>query len=299
MGQATEQVSQRNLPSGASKIKGTAKQRWRPTFVQVVLGVPILYMTLIYLIPVGSVLLKSVAEPDLGFTHYVRALTDPVILQVLWITLKIAFIVSIAAVLLGYPVAYLISRQPPQRARILTMLVIIPFWTSVLVRSFAWIVILGDQGLVANLLQPFTGSTEGILYSQTAVILAMTQVLLPYAILVLKGAMDQIDITLVAAARSLGANPFFAYLRVYFPLTLPAVFSSGMLVFVISLGFYITPALVGGPRESTIAILIERNISVLFDWPMAATLSTILLIVTVVIYVTVQKLTRVRTVVTL
>src|SRR5690625_2623567 len=299
MGQATMQQSRGALPDGQPTKKGSVKRRWRPTFVQVVLGVPIIYMTLIYLVPVGSVLVRSVTEPQFGFDHYVRALTDPVILQVLWITLKIAFIVAVASVILGYPVAYLISRQPPQRARILTMLVIIPFWTSVLIRSFAWIVILGDQGLVANLLSPFTGTTDGMLYSQAAVVLAMTQVLLPYAILVLKGAMDQIDITLVSAARSLGAKPFFAYLRVYFPLTLPAVFSSGMLVFIISLGFYITPALVGGPRESTIAILIERNISVLLDWPMAATLSTILLVVTVAIYLTVQKLTRVRAVVTL
>src|SRR5690625_3619042 len=132
MGQATMQQSRGALPDGQPTKKGSVKRRWRPTFVQVVLGVPIIYMTLIYPVLVGPLLARGVTQPQFGFHDYVRPLTDPVILQVLWITLRIAVLVAVASVIRGHQVAYLISRQPPQRARILTMLVIIPVCTSVL-----------------------------------------------------------------------------------------------------------------------------------------------------------------------
>lgn len=285
----------------SARSTGTARHRPRkrlnlrkPTFLEVVLGVPIIFMIIMYGYPVFNVLRLSVTDPTLGFENYVRALTSPTILQVLWITFRIAIITAALAALIGLPVAYFMTRLPPRQARYLTMLIVIPFWTSVLVRSFAWIVLLGDGGVVANFLSIFTGSTQGILYTEPAVILSMVHILLPYTILITKGALDQIDIGLVRAARTLGAGPIRSYTKVYLPIAMPAVLNSAVLVFVLSLGYYITPALIGGAEQTMIAMLIERNISVVIDWGLAATLSVILLVVSIIVLGVVQKFTKVK-----
>jgi ABC-type spermidine/putrescine transport system permease subunit I len=213
---------------------------------------------------------------------------------VLGITVRIAVEVAIFCLILGFPVAYYMSRLPARRARLVALFVIIPFWTSILVRSFAWIVILGDGGLVATLLSPFTGSTAGMLYTEPAVVLAMVHVMLPFTILIIKSSLDQIDPTLVRAARTLGARPVAAFVKVYLPLARPAAISGTMLVFIMALGFYITPALVGGAKQTMLAMLIERKVNVQFDWPGAATLSTMLLVASIGLYLIVQRLAKTR-----
>ncbi|MGY1846315.1 MULTISPECIES: ABC transporter permease [unclassified Blastococcus] len=279
-----------------------ARSRWRlrrPSFVGLVLGVPVLFMTVMYAYPVAGVLSRSVTDPELGFGNFVAAWQDPVLLKVLWITVRLALQVSLITVVLGFPVAYFMAVIPRRRARIIALFVIIPFWTSVLVRSFAWIVLLGDAGAVSDLLAPFTGSSGGLLYTEPAVVIAMAHVLMPFTILIIKGTLDQIDGSLLRAARTLGAGPVRAFLRVYLPLAVPAMVSSGMLVFIMALGYYITPALVGGPAQTTIAMLIEQKVNVTFEWGMAAALSTILLIVSVVLFALVRKVTKVKGVVAL
>lgn len=266
---------------------------WRPTFTQVMLGVPVIFMLVLFAYPVIGVLSRSFTEPTLGFGNFGEALTDPVVRKIMWITVRLALEVSLVTVILGFPIAYYMSIQPKRRARMITLLIIIPFWTSVLVRSFAWIVLLGDNGIVTNLLRPFTGSDAGMLYTEPAVVLGMVHVMLPIAVLIIKATMDQIDPGLLRAARTLGAGPVVAYVKVYLPLAWPAVISSFMLMFILGLGYYITPALMGGPGQTTIAMLIERNINVTVNWGMAATLSTILLVVSLLIYAVVRKFTKV------
>lgn len=266
---------------------------WRPTFTQVGLAIPVLFMTIMYAYPVGEVLLRSVTEPKLGLNNFVDAVQNPVIREVLWITFRMSVEVAVITVVLGFPVAYFMSVQPARRARMIAMLVIIPFWTSVLVRSFAWIVILGDGGIMSKVLQVFTGDSGGLLYTEPAVVIAMAHVLLPFPILIIKGSLDQIDPSLVRAARTLGAGPVRAFCKVYLPLAMPAIVSSGMLVFIMGLGYYITPALVGGAKQTTIAMLIERSVNVTFQWDVAATLATILLIVSIGLFALVRKFTKV------
>lgn len=278
-----------------SKVKHRKKFRLRkPTFTEVILGIPVIFMIIMYGYPVFDVLRYSFTDPTLGLSNYARALTDPAILQVLWITTRIAIQVAVLTALIGLPVAYFMSQMSPRRARYVTLLIIIPFWTSILVRSFAWIVLLGDGGVVANFVSIFTGSTKGILYTEPAVVLAMVHILLPYAVLITKGALDQIDIGLVRAARTLGAGPIRSYTKVYLPLALPAVVNSAVLVFVLGLGYYITPALLGGAKQTTLAMLIERNVNVLIDWGLAATLSTLLLVVSLIVLGLVRKFTKVK-----
>jgi ABC-type spermidine/putrescine transport system permease subunit I len=274
---------------------GSAPRRrtWRPSFNQVVLGLPVIFMIVMYAYPVFGVLSRSLTDPQTGTANFTAAFQDPVVRRVFWITTKIAVEVAVIAGVLGFPVAYFMSTLSPRRARLVALLVVVPFWVSVLVRSFAWIVLLGDDGLVARVLEPFRGNTSGMLYSQTAVVIAMVHVLLPYTILINKGALDQIDPTLVRAARTLGAGPIRAFWRIYVPLAAPAVISSTMLVFIMGLGYYITPALVGGPRQTTIAMLIEQDVDVTFQWGAAATLSTLLMIASLVLFVIVRRFVKV------
>jgi putative spermidine/putrescine transport system permease protein/mannopine transport system permease protein len=256
-------------------------------------------MTVLYAYPVGRVLARSFTDPEVGFGNFVTAWQDPIVAKVLWITVRLGIEVSVITVVLGFPIAYFMSVIPKRTARIIALFVIIPFWTSVLVRSFAWIVLLGDGGVVANLLEPFTGTSGGMLYTEPAVVIAMAHVLLPFTILIIKGTLDQIDGSLLRAARTLGAGPVRAFLRVYLPLAVPAIVGSGMLVFIMALGYYITPALVGGPGQTTISMLIEQKVNVTFEWGLAATLSTILLVVSVLLFALVRKLTKVKGVVAL
>ncbi|RBQ16164.1 ABC transporter permease [Spongiactinospora rosea] len=271
----------------------------RPRFATVALALPVAFMVLVYAYPVGAMLLKSVTEPEFGFGNFGRAVSDATTWHALGVTVRMSAEVAVLTVLLGFPVAYVLARVTARAARILSVLVVIPFWTSVLVRSFAWIVLLGDGGVVPRLLSPFTGDTAGLLYSEAAVVIALTHILLPFPILIIKGTLDQIDDSLVRAARTLGAGPVRAFLRVYLPLAFPAIVSSGMLVFVIGLGFYVTPALVGGPKESTIAVVIAQSVQVTFDWGLAAALATMLLVVAVALTVIVRRLTKVKGLVSL
>ncbi|WP_156096822.1 ABC transporter permease [Amycolatopsis jejuensis] len=287
------------MTSAVSPTVPTARTRWRPSFTTVALGLPVLFMLLVYTYPVGSMLVRAFTEPEAGFGNFSRAAADPAIWHALWVTVRMSVEVAVLTVVLGFPVAYFLSGATPRLTRILLLLVVIPFWTSVLVRSFAWMVLLGDNGVVTRLLAPFTGSSQGLLYSESAVVIALTHILLPFPILIIKATLDQIDGSLVRAARSLGAGPVRAFTKVYLPLAVPAAVSSGMLVFVIGLGFYVTPALVGGPKESTIAVVIAQNVQVTFDWGMAAALAALLLVVAVVLTLVVQRLTKVKGLVTL
>ncbi|WP_344929301.1 ABC transporter permease, partial [Streptosporangium carneum] len=266
----------------------------RPAFAAVALGLPVAVMLAVYAWPVGAMLVRSVTEPEPGLSNLVRAVTDPTILHVLWVTVRMAAEVAVVSVLLGFPVAYFLATSPPRRARVLLLLVVIPFWTSVLVRSFAWIVLLGDGGLVTRLLHPLTGDGRGLLYGEGAVVVALTHILLPFPVLIIKAALDRIDGSLTRAARTLGAGPLRAFALVYLPLAAPATAGGGVLVFVIGLGFYVTPALVGGPKESTIAVVIARSVQETFDWGMAATLATLLLLLAVGLALAVRRLTAVK-----
>jgi putative spermidine/putrescine transport system permease protein/mannopine transport system permease protein len=278
----------------AGPVTARFRRLRRPSFVTVVLAVPVVFMTLMYVVPVGRVLAQSVTDPAPGFGNFVTALADPVMRQVLWITVRISLEVTVVTLLIGFPVAQYMAGLPPRRARIVALFVIIPFWTSVLVRSFAWIVLLGDNGPVAKFVSVFTGSAEGLMYSETAVVIAMVHVLLPFVVLTVKGTLDQIDVSLMRAARTMGAGPVRAYVRVYLPLAMPAAVSGGLLVFIMALGFYITPALVGGPRQTTIAMLIEQKVNTTFEWGMAATLATMLLVAAVGLFLLVRRVTRVE-----
>jgi len=212
--------------------------------------------------------------------------------NVLGRTLWISGMVTLVCLLLGYPVAFFIARQPPGRASVLLFLVLLPFWTSLLVRTVAWVVLLQREGILNNLLLSIGLITEPLrmIFNRFAVYVAMVHVLLPFMVLPLYAVMKGISPSYVRAAWSLGARPATAFRRVYLPQTLPGVGAGCLMVFIQALGYYITPALVGGADDQMISYFIAFYASKTVNWGMAAALSIMLLAATLALYAVYDRL---------
>jgi putative spermidine/putrescine transport system permease protein len=209
-------------------------------------------------------------------------------LPLFWRTFMLSGVVTIACLLLGYPVAYLLSVLPLRFSNLLMILVLLPFWTSLLVRTTAWIAMLQKQGVINSLLV-WSGviSEEGriqLIFNATGTIIAMTHILLPFMILPLYSVMKTIPPSYMRAARSLGADQFTAFTRIYMPQTLPGVGAGSILVFILAIGYYITPALVGGETGILISNMIAYHMQRSLNWSLAAALGTMLLASVLVLY---------------
>jgi putative spermidine/putrescine transport system permease protein len=213
-------------------------------------------------------------------------------LDVLWRTFSISLAVTLACLVLGFPVAYAIAAQPPARANLLLMLVLLPFWTPLLVRTAAWVVVLQENGLANQLLAALQVIDRPLrlLYNRTGVLVAMTHVLLPFMILPLYSVMRGVPPSLMRAALSLGATPFTAFRRVYLPQVMPGVAAGALLVFILALGYYITPALVGGGGDQMISTFIAFHTTDTANWSLAAALGTVLLTATFVLFAVAARL---------
>lgn len=203
-------------------------------------------------------------------------------------TLAVAFTATLLCLLLGYPLAHLIAHAAPRRARRLLLLVLVPFWTSLLVRTTSWIVLLQQRGVVNDLLVAVglvpDDARLSLIYNLTGTLVAMTQVLLPFMVLPLYSVMKGIPGGLMTAAESLGATRRQALVRVYWPLSLPGVAAGSLLVFILALGYYITPALVGGSSGQLISNQIAYHMQTSLDWGLAAALGAVLLLVVGALY---------------
>jgi putative spermidine/putrescine transport system permease protein len=217
---------------------------------------------------------------------------EAIFVQVLGRTFAIASAVTLLCLLLGYPLAYVLATLPARTANVLMVLVLLPFWTSLLVRTSAWIVLLQHEGVINSaLLQGgFIDAPLEMLYRRAAVYTAMTHVLLPFMVLPLYAVMRTIPPVHMRAALSLGARPWTAFLRVYAPQTLPGVGAGVLMVFIQALGYYITPALVGGPDDQMLSYFIAFYASKTINWGMAASLSLALLAATVALYYVYDRL---------
>lgn len=286
-----------SFTSGAPAREAGGRRHWfvrhRASVVALVLAAPALvYLTAFYLAPMALLLLQSVAGGSLG--NYEKALTDALYLLVLRDTLLIAAYVTLACLLLGYPLAYFLASASPRWAAIGMLLLLLPFWTSILVRTYGWMALLGRNGVVNRSLMGLglTDAPLALLNNQVGVVVGMIHVLLPYMVFPLYAAMRRVDLGLVAAARSLGATGIAAFRHVYLPLTLPGVLAGATLVYSLSIGFFITPALLGGGKVPMMAVLIEEQVRVFLNWGFAAALSAVLLLATLAVYLGLRKLLK-------
>lgn len=258
------------------------------------MGAPLVLLLVLFLVyPVGQLLLLSVYG-DSGFTlaQYRQLFASSVYLDVLLITLKISLATTLVCIVTGYPIAYLISVVDKERKATLLFWVLLSFWTSFLVRAFAWIVLLGRNGVINQTLISLgvISSPASLLYNFGSVLVGMVNALLPLAVLTMLSVMENIDRTLPRAAATLGARPGMAFWKIYFPLSLPGVAAAGIMVFVTAIGFFIVPALLGGRRETMITQLIIDQVQQTMNWGFAGAISVLLLIVVLVVFAAYDRL---------
>lgn len=258
----------------------------RRRLVPIVLLAPCLAWILVFFMaPLAFMCWRSFEHAGFSFAAYRALFTSPLYGKVMLTTLKTASIATALSIVLGYPVAYALTVGGGIRRALILMFVFIPYWVDVIVRSFSWLIMLGDNGLINRLLLSLgvVRTPLELLYGDFSVLIAMVQILLPLTIVILFGAMLRIDRTLLLAAKIHGATGWQAFCKVFFPLSLPGVYGAGLLIFVLALGFYVTPALLGGPRQTMIAQTIMVEASELLDWNQASAAGLVLLVVTTVI----------------
>lgn len=203
-------------------------------------------------------------------------------IKLFWRTMEISLIVTVAGLLLGYPVAFLLASLPTKTSNLLLILVLLPFWTSLLVRTTAWIAMLQGQGVMNDLFVLFGLATDAdrfsLIYNKTGTLIAMTHILLPFMILPLYSVMKTIPPTYVRAAKSMGATNWTAFWRVYFPQSVPGIGAGALLVFILAIGYYITPALVGGQDGQMFSNIIDFHMRKSLNWNLAAALGLVMLV---------------------
>jgi putative spermidine/putrescine transport system permease protein len=252
----------------------------------------ILIVGVLFVYPVSWLIARSVTDPVPGLQNFRHLIETSIYLKALWNTIIISGSVTLLCVLLGYPIAYTMAHASQRLRRLLIFVVLIPFWSSILVRTFAWMVLLQQKGLVNKTLIDYLGLIETpltLIYNRTGVLIGMSHILLPFMILPLYSVLCRIEPSLTQAAASLGAPPLRNFVRVYLPMSLPGLIAGTVLVFVIGLGYYITPALLGGPGDTMIAQLIEMQIADFGNWGLAGALAVILLLGTTTTFLLVSR----------
>lgn len=254
-------------------------------------------MALGFDLPLIMMLARGFAgKHGLTLDHFLEVFQVPAFVKVFATTLRIAAVTSLLCVVLGYPLAYWLRLQGPRRQVIGLSLVIVPFWISILVRTYAWIVVLGNAGIVNRSLQALGWLSEpySFLYNELGVVIGTVNVMLPFLVLPLFAAMSKIDVRLLQAAETLGAGRWTVFWRVFFPLSLPALAAGAVLVFILALGFYITPAILGGGRVPMIANMLDLFVNQMPNWDLASAISSILLVLTLALFIVYLRLTQVR-----
>ena len=252
------------------------------------------WLGIVFVYPLGRLLWASLFTPTLSLASYARLLGSSIYLTVFVNTFEISATVTMLALALGYPLAFVLATAGPRVSRLMLAAIIVPLWTSVLVRTYAWMVLLGRRGLVNEGLQSLglLDAPLPLLYNRLGVTIGMVHVLLPFMVLPIYSVMKGIDVDLLKAAQNLGANRRQAFLRVYVPLSLSGLATGSLLVFVSALGFFVTPALLGGRRDMMIAMLIDNQISQLLDWGLGSALAVVLFAITAGLLLAVQRFTR-------
>jgi putative spermidine/putrescine transport system permease protein len=261
------------------------------------LGLPALLFVCVFLLYPLALLVETSLHAKTGewsLEQYARIATTPVYGLVLWKTAWVAGLVTLIDFLVGYPFAVALTRARGWWRLVLLAAVLMPFWTNLLVRTYGWVVVLYPSGLLNALLLRLGLISEplDLVQNTVGVLIGMTQIMLPYMVLPIAAQIEKMDRRLLQAARSLGASAPRTFWHVYFPLTLPGVFAGALVTLVLSLGFFVIPALLGGRRDVLIAQLIDFNLTKVLNWEFAAALGTVLLVVTMGLFLVAQRWAR-------
>jgi putative spermidine/putrescine transport system permease protein len=250
-----------------------------------------LFLGVFFLYPLFGMLTQSLFDPGFTLKNYFLMIKYPVYFRIFWNTFEMSTGVTLICVVFGYPVAMYLSGSKSTWVTIFLIAILLPFWISVLVRTYSWMIILGRHGLINELLQALgvTDHPIKLMYNRIGVYIGMIYFMLPYTILPMMSVMGQIDRTLLRAAENLGATPWQAFRHVFFPLSLPGVGAAVILSFMICVGFYVTPALMGGPQDTMVAMSIYTQIEEIKDWGFASAQSTLLLAAVLILFMTYIK----------
>jgi len=253
------------------------------------LGGPVLFLAVFFIGPFLLMLVASLQAKGGAWTadQYAKVVTDLYYWEILYETFKIGLWVALVTFVMGYALAYYITFQVKSRLvrRVIYIVVVTPLFTSVIVRSFAWIVMLGRQGLVNQALQAtgIVSSPLSLVYSKTGVVMGLSYVLLPFMVLTVSSILQNLNRSLLEAARDLGAGPLVAFLKVTFPLSLPGVVAGSLMVFTLTVSAYVTPSVMSGGRFNVMSMLIFQQYMVLFDYNFGAALAILLMVATLVL----------------
>ncbi|MBZ8133745.1 ABC transporter permease [Afifella sp. IM 167] len=257
----------------------------------------LLLLALAFLVPIGQMLVLSV-EGENGFTlaHFSRFLTDSYYLGVLWRTIRLSIVITAICAAIGFPFAYIMAHVGPRIRLWLVLLVILPLMTSVVVRTFGWMVLLGRSGLVPDILRDLglAGRNFSLMHTEAAIVIGMVQVLLPFMTLSILGILTRLDPRLEEAARTMGCSFLKTIRTVVLPLALPGIVAGSLLVFTLSASSFVTPNLLGGSRIQMLATSIYRQVTQTLDWPFAAAQATILFVGVLLILIPYARLTGAR-----
>ena len=253
-------------------------------------------LVLLYLVPLGRVLWISFTDPTPGLANYERLLAFPALQRVLFTTLRIGAITTGLALLLGYLVAYVMVHAGPRHRLWVTAFVLVPFWVSLLVRAFAWLTLLRTEGVINQALLGWglVAQPLALVHNELGVVIGMVHYMVPYAVLPLYANMQGIDPRLADASRSLGAGPLTTFLRIFLPLSLPGIAAAGVLVFIFSLGFFVTPALLGGGKVVMIAEYVSVQILQTVRWGVGTMMASVLLLTVVLLLLAMSRVVDLR-----
>ncbi|MBW6425114.1 ABC transporter permease [Rhizobium sp. XQZ8] len=266
---------------GMSLSRLTEKTNIWPWLLLAPLGI---YMLVFFVVPLADVAIMSVTDPRVSLANYQKVLTGALYQRVFINTFLTAAFVTLCCLAVGYPLAYLMAHSKPRTAMLILLLVTMSFWTSFLVRTYSWMVLLGNNGpLIAFLQMMGIEQLPQLLFTRFSSTLAMVHILAPYMIMNIFSVMKKIDPALIRSAESLGAKGWSLFRHVYLPLTAPGIANGSVLVFVICLGFYVTPVLLGSPREQMIAGLIGHQIDEFLAFGLGSAMAMVLLFVTLII----------------
>jgi putative spermidine/putrescine transport system permease protein len=254
------------------------------------------FIGVIFIYPVLRVLLISVTDPQPGLGNYMLLVDNPALRRVFGVTIRIAVLTTLISVLVGYLLAYRMYVAKAAELRVIVFCLMFPLWTSVLVRAFSWVALLQNNGIVNSILLALGAVDQPLPMSRNelGVLIGMVHVMIPYATLPIYAAMKGVDPRVLQAARSLGATSWPAFWRIFLPLTLPGVGAGMILVFIISIGFYVTPIILGGGKVVMVAEYISVQITETLRWGLGSMLATVLLAVVLLFVFAFRRMTVLR-----